>query len=353
MLLFTGQMVVFMAWGADQCVVQATLRVTRNYPLGHFEVRNESSFLKPTTSLGTWVLPSLLNFISKLCFNYAVIFTFASTVQVLRSFSVLITALSSLIIIREALMVYQWVGLFTVTLGLLLSAIYGLTTQDSASTAYPELNWLGILLAIVGSVCNSWRFVLEERVFRKHSVSPFLGLAYSSLVGMFLTITLLLVGEVAGLERTSETLYQLSQSPSLVASAFAYAFAAGLTAVSGLVFTKLLSAVWRTVLNLQRVVGTWLMEVALGWAALHWLNSVAIVVVVFGSVTFSSLLPIREPWWSQPVMCCSWLHMADPDSRSGLAAEEPAHSDVISPLGRSPASGSPKRQLTIRSPTHV
>ena len=65
MLLFTGQMVVFMAWGADQCVVQATLRVTRNYPLGHFEVRNESSFLKPTTSLGTWVLPSLLNFISK------------------------------------------------------------------------------------------------------------------------------------------------------------------------------------------------------------------------------------------------------------------------------------------------
>lgn len=224
---------------------------------------------------------------------------------------------------RKPLAIYGWTGVAVVTLGLVTSAAHAVATPDKDSTELSAYGWVGVVLAVVGSLCTSIRYVIEDHIFKTHSASPFLALACESAIGMVGSLLLLLIFEMTGVEKTSETLYQFSRSSTLVADSAVYGLCAGMAAVTGLVFSKALSAVFRTVLNVQRTIGTWGTELVLGWTDFDYLNFVAVCLLVVGSFLFANVFSLPFSWWSAPVRCGRFTDNDESDSTIDWCVESP------------------------------
>ena len=334
-VMYLGQLFVSGIWWFDQCLVQKKVLINRKFQGGHLDVKSDESFVKAQSPVLPWAVPACLNVVARACYNYGTLLTFASTVDMLRNCTVICTAFISLLIIRRALRAFHWIGVLVLTAGLLLSSLFALMNPDSGSTELGQYSWVGVLLSIIGTLFTSLRFLFEERIFNEYYASAFLGMAYQALMGITVTSLIMVVGELSGFEKTSRTLTWMAGNNTLVVSAVFYALTTGLTLVSGMLLSKMVSAVFRTVTNTWRTVVTWIVELILGWNEFDALNMMALCVLMLGSLTYTNLFKLHVwlgwIWWVKPIVCCKYLEivpMADVDDEQGSSSSITASSEL-------------------------
>lgn len=311
--MYLGQGSLFFAYFADQCLVQKTFLPSIGNVRGHFEFTppNETAS-KPRSPFWVWIVPALFNMCVRASYNYAFLLTYASTVDLIRNCNVLITSFLSLVIIRRCLRVYEWIGVCVLTIGLTATSINAVLNPDpSAEHRMPAL---GVALAFLGTSSTAIQFLLEERIFRKFSISPFLAIAYQSVVGLITIGIVLICGEYFGFEKTSITVYQLGANSKLLVAQLSHALSVAFNVGAGVSSSKLVSAVFRTVISTLRSALTWTFELIVGWNTFAWLNFSSMVIVLGGVLAATNVIRFYSwfgwSWWVKPLACCSFLHVA-------------------------------------------
>lgn len=64
------------------------------------------------------------------------------------------------------------------------------------------------MLAVAGTALSAFQFIFEEKLFRKYTCSPFEAVGWMGLYGSILGVVVLAIGEYAGFEDVSATIYQ-------------------------------------------------------------------------------------------------------------------------------------------------
>eukprot|EP01054_Gregarina_sp_Poly1_P002189 Gregarina_sp_Poly_1__2188@NODE_1581_length_3795_cov_120_818938_g311_i2_p3_GENE_NODE_1581_length_3795_cov_120_818938_g311_i2NODE_1581_length_3795_cov_120_818938_g311_i2_p3_ORF_typecomplete_len211_score16_17CRTlike/PF08627_10/4_1e20SLC35F/PF06027_12/3_7e16Nuc_sug_transp/PF04142_15/9_7e13UAA/PF08449_11/4_1e08TPT/PF03151_16/2e06PUNUT/PF16913_5/4_3e05PUNUT/PF16913_5/4_4e02Mg_trans_NIPA/PF05653_14/0_0013NDUF_C2/PF06374_11/2_4e02NDUF_C2/PF06374_11/0_0857TMRDISM_7TM/PF07695_11/0_00677TMRDISM_7TM/PF07695 len=162
----------------------------------------------------------------------------------LHNFMVIASAVFSVAILRRPLRVHEWLGCFIVTTALILTGVPALTHPEEA-TANQGLHWLGIVLAILSTCVHALQNIWEERLFLKGKMSSVLAVGIEGATGIGLSIVVLPLIHLAGIENLSIGFYQLSISSQLRSGMFWYSISSFANNSTGVVVTKWTSGLLR------------------------------------------------------------------------------------------------------------
>lgn len=237
-----------------------------------------------------WLLPLLLDFPSTMCLNYSTMLVRASTVQMLRSFNIILTFFLSAFLLKNRLYIHQLLGVILVLIGMTLVGLYEMIYPET-ETNYGNLQWLGVLMALTGTTLSSLQWVLEESIFRRYYCSPFEGVGWMGVYGIILGVGVLGLAHVTNLENTRRTLYQLTsnshQARLLLLFALLYVISLSVNTASGITVTKLSSSLLRTIVNANRTVSIWVIEMVLGWETFDVLNFSGLVTLIMAMIVYN------------------------------------------------------------------
>lgn len=313
--MYIGELLCLFAFYIDKGLAKRQGRRPRlDFPA------SAKSFTKPPCPKYWWIVPTVIDFCASTMINYAFILSQVSTAQLLRNFNVVVTAVLSVIYLRVGLRRHQILGVFVVTVGLIMTGIYALMNPDSANN-YEHLQWLGIVMALVGTFLSAFQFVFEESLFRKYQVSPLEAVGLMGLFGCTIGVILLVILEFAGVEKTSETFYMIfsgtREGTILIVTNLTYFISVAGFNASGLMVTKMASGLLRTILIAARTLTIWIIELIIGWNYFVALNFIGLLVVLGGVLTYNYNYMAKEASWSgdlwlrKALLCCG---ARDPDA---------------------------------------
>lgn len=255
---------------------------------------------KPEGKTWWWWITSSMDFIATILCNYAMILTYASTVQMLRNFMIVVAAVSQLFILQRALKIHEWLGVFIITAALILSAIPSILYPDPNATPGSSA-FIGIILAIIGTSLQAVLLLVQEAFFMKARYSPLRAVGWEGVAGIVFTLITWPLFKMIGLEDMEEGWYQIFQSKSLLLISLSYIPAVIIFNAAGLAVTKLAGGLLRGVAFAVRAPIIWVISLAIAWQAYdHW-NLASIFVFVIGFCLYTNVTPppVRKSSWQE------------------------------------------------------
>lgn len=252
-----------------------------------------------------WTIPALFDFGATTLCNISLLITYASTVQMLRNFMVVITALMQILLVRKALLVYQWVGVIAITVAMILAAIPALQTPDTSGID-PSKTPLGIVFAILGTSLQAIQISFEEWLFRKGRYSAVKAVGIEGCVGIIVAGATMPIAEITGADKVYKSIFQLLNSGSLIGMAIAYMISANIFNWAGVSTTKLGSGLLRGVIFALRAPAIWVLELLASKIKFDYYNLGALFVFLIGFGCFVNIYPKRccGAYWAKPVHTC-------------------------------------------------
>lgn len=276
------------------------------------------SFNKPDGHWWGWVLPATLDNAGTVMGNIAYTLTFASTVQMLKNFLVVVVALMQLILIRRALRIHEWIGTITITAAMVLTAVPAILDPETTEDNDGSKAWLGVLLAILGTSCQGFQIIFEEWLFTKWRYSPVKAVGMEGLAGMVGVAIIMPIAQATGLEDVGASFYQWAHSTKIIViSVFYLAACVGFNG-GGLATTKLGGGLLRSIMFALRAPAVWLLDLANKWIEFDYYNLAAIFVFLIGfAVHVRCYPPDKFPGLhkvlSKPIHCCCTRPELDED----------------------------------------
>lgn len=284
---------------------------------------------QPRKSVGeiVWVMPAVLDLIGSCVCNIAFLITFASTVQMVRSFCIAFTCVIYVLWLRKPLRIHEALGILAMTLGLSLAAVGAILHPDESSSYDPSLAYVGIVLSLIGTAVQSFQLVLEERLFQKTpGIHPLKAVGIEGAGGAVLTIIALAIAQYLSLESSATTAYQFMASfHRALAANFYFLVACALFNCTGIVVTALSSSVLKAVLFGLRAPLIWLVEIAIDWRQFDWWNGASLATI---AVAFALYLKPLNPYFNLPLSAAfssAALPLFDTETEKAL---EHAHASV-------------------------
>lgn len=183
------------------------------------------------------------------------------------------------------------------------------------------MDWLGILMALLGTILTGVQSVVEEKLFRKYTVSPLEAVGLMGVYGTIISIVVLIVLEFTGVEKTSETIYMMrtggDKSTIIIIANVAYVISISLFNASGLMITKFGSAILRLILTSLRPITIWIVELLMKWNTFDWLYCTGLAIVLIGVIVYNYNYFTKSGSWKgdlairKAVLCCG---ARDPDA---------------------------------------
>eukprot|EP00917_Polyrhabdina_sp_WS-2016_P017417 GHVP01037636.1.p1 GENE.GHVP01037636.1~~GHVP01037636.1.p1 ORF type:complete len:455 (+),score=60.49 GHVP01037636.1:53-1417(+) len=280
---------------------------------------SSKSIQKPHCPIYFWILPTCIDWIASTMINQAFVISYASTVQIMRNFNVLITALLTIFYLKNALRMRHWLGCVFLTAGMILTGMYGILNPDTDTNIDAGKAFIGILLALVSTTLHAFQHIYEEALLRKYFCSPFEGVGWMGLFGVVISIVVLLVMEYAvpDGEKTSVTFFNAGYSGTVLGAQIGYLFSVCIFNGAGLSVAKLASALLRTVLTSARGVIVWIVELSLQWAPFDAFSLCGMLLVTIGSLVYQldilwNPCSSVKQWCNRPIICAKF--MKNPDS---------------------------------------
>jgi len=281
------------------------------------------SALGACTTDKPWYIRSLEFFFPATCdilattlMNLALLIMPVSVFQMTRGALVMWVGLLSVIFLRYHMLLYEWLSLVLVMVGvcivglssLLQSAqsdtnlyILALLKTKSHETASQTL--LGLVMVLGAQVFSATQFVWEEKVMEQHRVDPLLVVGLEGIFGICqITVGMLLMHYFVGSTRQGEGgIFDLragwSQTlgvPSVRMSAFLCATSIAIYNALGLNVTKDLSATARSTIDTFRTLGICAVSLCLGWEILRPLSGsvqgLGFVIMAYGTFVFNGVI---------------------------------------------------------------
>ncbi|GFU00282.1 solute carrier family 35 member F6 [Nephila pilipes] len=142
--------------------------------------------------------PALCDLTAASTMNIGLNLTYASSFQMLRGAVIVFTGLLSVAFLNKHMKRYEWLGIFTVIVGLICVGLSDVIHPDASSNLSQNNIITGDLLIVMAQIIVATQMVVEEKFITKHNVPPLLGVGWevnSSTRQVFICLGLPFVSE--------------------------------------------------------------------------------------------------------------------------------------------------------------
>ncbi|XP_064082159.1 solute carrier family 35 member F6-like [Macrobrachium nipponense] len=256
-----------------------------------------------TSEFPKWIFwaPAVCDMTATSLMFVGLIFTYASSFQMLRGAVIVFTGLMSVAFLNRRLRYYQWMGIGFVILGLVLVGLSDFL--NSSDNSQQDINGIitGDLLIVMAQIVTALQMVLEEKFIMKYNVPPLQVVGYEGIFG-FLTLSVLLIpmyyipggmfssNERGVLEDTPDAFVQIKNNPLLILAILLNITSIAFFNFAGVSVTKELSATTRMVLDSVRTLVIWLFSIAVQWQAFQYLQPIGFLILVIGMMLYNDVL---------------------------------------------------------------
>jgi len=263
-------------------------------------------------------IPAFIDFTGTCLYNYAALFVSPSVVTIESSFIFVAAGIFTMAYLRRALRICNFVGTGPLILSLALIGVASLNTPD-AEVELDSNSWIGVVLALVSSICYGFQYVFEEKLIGKYTISPFLIIAFEGMFGIFITTIALIIFHYTGVENFMESIYQIFKHPEILGANIGFFFSHLTLMTCGIMVTVLGSSLLRSVLSpLQAVLLFFAETLILQWVAFEVLACIGVIAAILSILLFNNLIfcigcKKVNKFLGKPVV---FLCLLDPDSIS-------------------------------------
>lgn len=229
-----------------------------------------------------WMTPAPIDFLESVFSHLALVITYASTVHMLHNFMLVTAAIFSMVMFRKPLKVHEWLGCFLVTFALICSGIPAILYPEDATDTHSSAQWIGILLALLGTCAHAFQNVWEEALFSKGKIGTFLAVGVEGLAGLGISMCILPFIEWFKWEYPSRGIRQTLANSNIMHTTILFVLASLVNNASGIIVTRKSSGVLRCLFMAVRPPLLWGLEMALGWNIFHWYYLCGMVILVIG-----------------------------------------------------------------------
>lgn len=252
--------------------------------------------------------PATCDILASTIQNLALLIMPVSILQMTRGALVLWVGLVSIMLLRRQLDIHQWFGLVFVMLGVGTMGLTSVLVSPKASAAVSTMlsttpnttlkTLLGLVLALCAQVFSAFQLVLEEKFIAEHRVAPLLVVGLEGVFGIAeIGIGTLVLHHFIGSKPQGRGgifdmragWIQTMGVPNVRTSAFVCAMSIAFYNAFAMTVTKYLSATTRSMIDMFRAVGIWVVSIVLGWEILRLLPA-TLQMLGFASMTYGTFL---------------------------------------------------------------
>jgi len=239
------------------------------------------------------------------------LFTYASTFQMLRATMVLWCGFLTICCLGRNLHIHHWIGICMIAAGSMLvgasSVLNGDPTEDTSSDGESdsaEYPLLGAGLVVAGQLLSAIQFVVEERYLAKYHVPALLAVGLEGFWGLILCFVVLpILSTVCAtdglpLDDVPQAFRDILRIPRLQISFGLNMICIAVFNFLALVVTADLSSSWRAVIDTSRTIIIWSISVYwFEWEYFHGLQVIGFGVLVAGMSLYNELMRgcLRHP----------------------------------------------------------
>lgn len=235
-----------------------------------------------------FAVPACLDLFGTTIAAVALLFIPSSVWQLLRGSLIVFVGILSVIFLKRRLKPYNWAGMGIVIAGLTLVGTSVLIkpskqTSGQANESSSGEMVLGVILVLVGQLISAVQFIVEETMLSKRNCEPLQVVGMEGAFGLMFTLVVLVpwyyvpenpvlpeCGDVNATvgkptissvfhDNSLDAFYQM-QNPMIAWSLLIYTFGIAFYNFTGLMLTKKLSAVHRTLIDACRSLSVWLVN---------------------------------------------------------------------------------------------
>eukprot|EP00747_Dinoflagellata_sp_TGD_P148923 gnl/TRDRNA2_/TRDRNA2_176967_c1_seq3.p1 gnl/TRDRNA2_/TRDRNA2_176967_c1~~gnl/TRDRNA2_/TRDRNA2_176967_c1_seq3.p1 ORF type:complete len:365 (+),score=55.30 gnl/TRDRNA2_/TRDRNA2_176967_c1_seq3:64-1158(+) len=227
-----------------------------------------------------------------LCMGLALIAV--SVAQMCRGTIVIFVCAMSVIFLGRRQHGFHLVGVALVVVGIVLVALSTFFDPTSGTvSSSTETIITGISLVVGAQVFQASMFVYEEKIMSQYIVQPLQVVGMEGLFGVIISLVLLSILHVFGVENTPGAFYQMRQSPALAISIFASMLAVAVFNFSGATVTQKSSAVARTTIKISSTILIWVVELTLGWNKFSYFQLFGFILVACGTLLYNRIVIVN------------------------------------------------------------
>jgi drug/metabolite transporter (DMT)-like permease len=227
--------------------------------------------------------------------------TYASSYQMLRGSVIVFTGLTSIIVLRRRGTIEQWVGMFTVVVGLVLIGVSDLLTPGVDNPDAPD-PIVGDIIIVLSQMVVAVQMVIEEKFVVGRKVHPMATVGWEGWFGFFVLSFLLIpmyfihVGPTFSdspeyrLEDPIDAFTQMVNNPTIFIWMMVNVISIAFFNFSGVSVTKELNATTRMVLDSLRTFAIWAYSLIVGWQAFQWLQLLGFAIMFIGTCIYNDIL---------------------------------------------------------------
>ncbi|EZG67685.1 putative transmembrane protein [Gregarina niphandrodes] len=296
---------------------------------------------KPIGPFWYWPICSAFDFTATLMIMTSLQITYAATVQMLRNFMVVLTAILQPAMLRKAVRIHEWLGVFVITIAMVLTAVPAFLSPDDSGNTDTGKVVLGIVLAIVGTSVQSVQLLLEEWFLRKKRSSPLRCVGWEGIGGLVYSFIAWPIYQKIGTEDVTGSWYASIHSGAISGITIVYLPMAAVFNIAGLATTLLGSGLLRGVCFAVRSPLTWIISLIVKWQDYENYSLASALTFCVGFALYINLIgfPHGHPvhrWMSKPVPCfCTNPELDEPYDIED--SENPALADIEAAAAGSPS----------------
>ena len=265
-----------------------------------------------------WAVPAMCDLTATSTMYLGLTWTYAASFQMLRGSVIIFTGLLSVAFLNSKLRLYQWVGMFTVIVGLALVGVGDVVFFESTQHMDKYTVLAGDLLIVVAQGVVAIQMTFEEKIIKKYQVPPLQAVGWEGVFG-FSVLTLLLFPmyfipwhlpasadfwqDTTRFEDAIDGLYQMGKSWTLLIANLGLIFSIAFFNFSGLTVTKTMSATTRMVLDSVRTIFIWAFSLAIMWQKFEPLQPVGYAVLFLGTCVYYNIIVAPSVKWALKKCC--------------------------------------------------
>ena len=253
-----------------------------------------------------WAIPALCDLTATSTMYLALTWTYAASFQMLRGSVIIFTGILSVAFLGNKLHIHQWIGMFTVMIGLVTVGVGDVVFFKDTTGGYDAtLVLAGDLLIVLAQGISAIQMTVEEKIVKKYQVPPLQGIGWEGVFGFSVLIILLVPmyfipwhlpasGDfwqtVPRFEDSIDALLQIFQSKFLLLSTIGLIVSIAFFNFSGLTVTQTMSATTRMVLDSVRTIFIWSFSLIVGWQTFEALQPVGYLILFIGTCVYYDLI---------------------------------------------------------------
>jgi drug/metabolite transporter (DMT)-like permease len=231
--------------------------------------------------------------------------TQASSFLMLRGSVIIFVAVLSICFLSRRLKLYEWIGIASIIVGLILVGIADGQKSSSADDDNHETSEIivGDILIIIAQIVTALQMVYEEIYVSRMDISPLECVGLEGVFG-FLIVTLAMVpmfyirapdsmkNNNAGgvIEDAPDALAQIANNLMLLPPTLGVILSIAFYNFAGVSVTKEISATTRMVLDSIRTLVVWAFGLSIGFEVFHWMQLVGFLFLITGICSYNDLI---------------------------------------------------------------